>query len=94
MNGLGMAGEAAPVLLVLATLALLLFVIAGLRGRWWLWLLGYAVAIATLTAAFLLGGLAGPAEHDDPDQPSAADGVVGPGVAVTPHDPAAHRRTE
>lgn len=93
MNGLGMAGDAAPALLLLAALALLLFVIGGLRGRWWIWLLGYAVAIAALTAAFLLGGLAGPAEQDGPGQPSDAEGVVSLGAAVSAHDPAAHRRT-
>lgn len=94
MNGLGIAGDTGPVMLVLAAVALLLFLIAGIRGRWWIWVLGYAVAIAVLTAAFLMGGLAGPAERDHPDQPSAGDGVIGVGVAAATHDPVAYRRSE
>ncbi len=52
MSGLGIAGDAVPLLTGLAALALLLFVLASWLGRWGIWTLGYAAAVLALAVAF------------------------------------------
>lgn len=76
MSGLGIAGDALPLLAALTGLALLLMGIAAWRGRWTLWLAGYSIAVLVLLVAFFFrdpvrGGERGPSIFLSP-----ADGRV------------------
>lgn len=52
MNGLGIAADAAPLLVGLAILALALFLLASWLGRWPLWLAGYGLVVLAVATAF------------------------------------------
>jgi phosphatidylserine decarboxylase len=52
LSGLGIAGDAMPLLTGFAALALLLFILGSWIGRWRVWLIGYAAAVIALALAF------------------------------------------
>lgn len=52
MTGLAIAADAVPLILGLGALALLLFVLGTVLGRWSLWFTGYSVVVLALAIAF------------------------------------------
>lgn len=73
MTGLGIAADAAPLLMGLAVLALTLFFLASWLGRWPLWLAAYSFVVLAVATAFFFR---------DP----VRVGERGPQVVVAPAD--------
>lgn len=76
MSGLGIAGDALPLLAGLTTLGAVLLGLAAWLGRWRLWLAGYALIVLALATAFFFRDPPRPGERGPSVFLSSADGRV------------------